>query len=589
MTLKEKFAIIVMAAMSTTAFALTFAVQPPPEGEQAKEKQANVKKAKVKQTKAKNAKAKDAEPAAGEALFTSLSYEGDDDYYRNNPLPDRHSFYNPVIPGWASDPSMCKVGDDYYLVTSTFTYFPGIPLYHSKDMVNWRLAGNVLSRPSQLQHLSGQRMNDGGIYAPAISYNPQNKTFYVITTDVGWANFYVTAKDPLGEWSDPIELPDVKGIDPSFFFDDDGKAYIVHKEDTKGQPKWNINRALRIIRFDVATGKTFGEDMPMKEEGVGPDEHLDRDEGPHIYKIGGTYYLTAAEGGTGDKHSEVVYKATNILGPWTRRSRNPMLTQRNLKERRTNPTTCTGHTDMAQDGNGQWWAVFLGCRSYAPGISPLGRETFTMPVRWSGDNYPYLTQCTDTVPYIITRPDVVREEGIENGNFSWTEDFLAKELSAKYLSVWGDPSPYYTLKGGMHLKCAPVKVKDMKPMAYVGRRLQHHRFTLQTSLRFNPAEGEKAGLLILRNEQHHFFLAVAKGRVELLQVGKQEKVVASAAIDIDAATDYQLKAVNSGKTLAFYYNVGSGWQLLADGLDSAFLSNGGGFIGSTAGIYATKE
>jgi len=195
--------------------------------------------------------------APSEAIFTSLSYTGDDDYYRNNPLPDKHSFYNPIIPGWASDPSVCKVGDDYYLVTSTFTYFPGVPLYHSKDMLNWRHVGNILSRPSQLKHLSGQKMNDGGIYAPAISYNPHNKTFYMITTDVGWANFYCTAKDPLGEWSDPIELPAVKGIDPSFFFDEDGSAYIVHKEDTKGQPKWNINRAIRIIRFDTATGKTL--------------------------------------------------------------------------------------------------------------------------------------------------------------------------------------------------------------------------------------------------------------------------------------------------------------------------------------------
>ena len=527
--------------------------------------------------------------APSEAIFTSLSYTGDDDYYRNNPLPDKHSFYNPIIPGWASDPSVCKVGDDYYLVTSTFTYFPGVPLYHSKDMLNWRHVGNILSRPSQLKHLSGQKMNDGGIYAPAISYNPHNKTFYMITTDVGWANFYCTAKDPLGEWSDPIELPAVKGIDPSFFFDEDGSAYIVHKEDTKGQPKWNINRAIRIIRFDTATGKTFGEDMPLNELGVGPEEHLDRDEGPHIYKIGGKYFLTCAEGGTGNMHSEVVYKADKVEGPWTRWSRNPMLTQRNLKERRTNPTTCTGHTDIAKDLTGNWRAVFLGCRNYAPGINPLGRETFTMPVKWSGDGYPYITQCTDTVPWIFNAAPAVREEGICNGNFSYTDKFTSKTLTPEYLSAWGDPTPYYNISNGLRLKCSPIKVKDMKPMAYVGRRLQHMQYTIETSLRFNPKEGEKAGLMIIRNEQHHFFLAVTKNKIELLQVGKGEKTVASAPIETTADKEYSLKAVSKGKTIDFYYNAGEGWKMLAEGLDASFLSNGGGFIGTTFGMYATCE
>ena len=165
------------------------------------------------------------------ALFDDFVYQGDDDFYKENPLPDGASFYNPILPGWYSDPSICTNGEgDYFLVTSTFTYFPGVPIFHSRDLVNWKQVGNVLTRPSQLVNMKGQHVS-GGIFAPAISYNPHNKTYYMVTTNVGAGNFFVKTQDPFGEWSDPIMLPEVGGIDPSFFFDEDGKAYIVNNDD----------------------------------------------------------------------------------------------------------------------------------------------------------------------------------------------------------------------------------------------------------------------------------------------------------------------------------------------------------------------
>ena len=163
------------------------------------------------------------------ALFDYFTYKGNDDFYKENPLPDDESFYNPILPGWYSDPSICTNGEgDYFLVTSTFTYFPGVPIFHSRDLVNWKQVGHVLSRPSQLVNMKGQHVS-GGIFAPAISYNPHNKTYYMVTTNVGAGNFFVKTQDPFGEWSDPIMLPEVGGIDPSFFFDED--IYVVSLQD----------------------------------------------------------------------------------------------------------------------------------------------------------------------------------------------------------------------------------------------------------------------------------------------------------------------------------------------------------------------
>lgn len=171
--------------------------------------------------------------ATNKAHFGYFSYEGNDLYYAGNPLSSPGDYFNPVISGWASDPSICRVGDDYWLVTSTFGYFPGVPLYHSRDLVSWEHVANILDRPSQLPDLPGLSIDKGGVYAPDLTYNPHNGKYYMVTTcvmngkDGETVNFYVTADNPLGEWSDPVILDTVTGIDPAFFFDDDGKAYIV--------------------------------------------------------------------------------------------------------------------------------------------------------------------------------------------------------------------------------------------------------------------------------------------------------------------------------------------------------------------------
>lgn len=532
---------------------------------------------------------------ASTAHFSHFDYKGFDDYYAENPLSSPSQLYNPILPGWNSDPSICRTGDDYWLVTSTFGYFPGLPLYHSKDLVNWTLERNVLDRPSQLPYLKGQSLDKGGIYAPHISYNPHNGKYYVVATDTGLkeGHFYVTATDPAGDWSDPVWLKGIDGIDPSFFFDDDGSAYIVYKEDTTGKPRWSNYRCIRFIAFDTEAGQTTGESWPLDEAGVAPHERLERDEGPHIYKIDGTYYLLCAEGGTSTNHSAVIFKADNIRGPYHRWGRNPMLTQRGLKDKRTNPVTCAGHADLVQTPEGDWWAVFLGCRPGPGKFQALGRETFMMPVLWSGDRYPYLTQCEDTVPMVIERPGTVRDDSkASSGNFGWRDDFTTDALRPEWMSLRGSIADRVSPgNGSLSLQCSPEPSTGKGVPSYLGRRIQHHKFEAATEVKFKPAgDNERAGLMILKNEGAQYFLAVGKGSVSLHRIGRKGRDVLASAPLRSNKKAVGLKVVSDGINYTFSFNDGNAWQVLADNVDASHVAceRTGGFTGATIGLYAEQ-
>lgn len=536
-----------------------------------------------------------------EARFSHFSYRGDDDYCRKE-LTGPGEYYNPVISGWASDPSITRKGEDYWLVTSTFGYFPGVPLYHSRDLVSWEHVGNILSRPGQLPWLDGLSLDKGGIYAPAITYNPHNDLFYMITTcvnngkgkDGGSVNFYVTAKDPAGEWSDPVVLPGLTGIDPSFFFDEDGSGYIVYKSDEHSPVKWSNHRALSIVRFDAATGETVGEPIPFREKGVGPEERLERDEGPHIFKAKGKYYLIAAEGGTGINHSEIVYKADSVMGPYERWGRNPMLTQRLLKPNRKNPVTSTGHVDVVETPRGDWYAVFLGCRPWNDGEDQLGRETFLMPVEWSADSFPRIIHnFKDTVALRSRIPGLnAPQRPGQAGNFVWTDRFDSDRLAPRWMSLHGSAADFYKTGDGLSMECAPVDPRTSGTPAYVGCRIQHHKFAAETEVSLEPKGNEAAGILLVKNEQRQYFLAVRPGEVALLLLGKgKAEVLASAKTETDGGRPVGLKAVSKGTAYDFYYRdaYSDGWRLLAADVPAAHIaSQRGGFTGSTIGLAATS-
>lgn len=532
------------------------------------------------------------------ALFDFFNYRGEDDFYEQNVLLDSAYFYNPILPGWYSDPSVCRVGEDYFMVTSTFSYFPGVPIFHSKDLVNWRQVGHVLDRPSQLK-LDGQHIS-GGIYAPAISYNPHNKTYYVVTTNVGCGNFYVKTQNPIDEWSDPVMLPEVGGIDPSFFFDEDGKAYIVNNDAPIGPAEYDGHRTIQVQEFDWKNDKTVGPRKVLVNKGVHPEEKPIWIEGPHLYKINGKYFLMAAEGGTGNQHSEVVFLSDSPVGAFVPAKRNPILTQRHLNPERPNPITCAGHADLVQTKEGDWWAVFLACRPINHTFENLGRETFIMPVKWDKEGIPYMTEKDELIPMLLKRDGVKRGTEVTFGNFERNEDFSNDTLGMEWLTLRAPGTELYSLNeapGYLRLNCAAVNASEKKTPAFIARRIQHHKFTVSTRMLFDPVnESEAAGILIFKDEKHQYFLSVSKSgekkRIALEQVDDTiKKQLVAEEIEKDVK-DMRLKVVSKGTYFECYYAVNEGeWMTLCKNVDASHLSttNAGGFTGTTIGMYATAN
>jgi xylan 1,4-beta-xylosidase len=533
------------------------------------------------------------------AYFDYFTYKGEDQFYVENPLPDEEYFYNPVLPGWYSDPSICSNGKDYFLVTSTFVYYPGVPIFHSLDLVNWKQIGHVLDRPSQLINFEGQHTS-GGIFAPAISYNPHNKTYYMITTNVGAGSFFVKTKDPFGSWSDPVWLRDLRGIDPSFFFDDDGKAYILNNDEPEGPVLYDGHRAIKIREFDVETEKIVGPEKEIVNGGVRPEEKPIWIEGPHMYKINGQYYLMAAEGGTGPWHSEVIFKGDSPMGDFKPWGKNPILTQRHLDPNRKNPITCAGHADLIQTKEGNWWSVFLACRPIENKFENLGRETFLMPVRWSEDGFPYMTQGEETVPMILKRKGVKKKGEVTFGNFEKNESFDSYTLPDYWITLRSPAKDLYSLTekpGYLTLKCIDVNASEKKTPAFVCRRMQHHNFECTTKVIFNPNnDKEAAGLLLYKDETHQYFLSIKKSdnnrKVSVEKLSEDGiEILGEQVIMFDDPV--KLKVVSRGMYYDFYFAKGDDnqWKAVCQDVSAHFLStaNSFGFTGTTIGMYATSK
>ena len=537
-------------------------------------------------------------PGISEAIFEYFDYEGNDDFYNENPLGENDSFYNPILPGWYSDPSICRVDNDYFLVTSTFSYFPGIPIFHSTDLINWKQIGHVLDRSSQLTNMEGQGVS-GGIFAPAIEYNPYNKTFYVITTNVGHGNFYVKTKDPFSSWSDPILLPEIGGIDPSFFFDDDGKGYIVNNDVAPGLPEYEGHRTIRIREFDWENDKVKGPEKIIINKGSRPQDKPIWIEGPHLYKIKGEYYLMAAEGGTSGWHSEVIFKSNLPMGEYKSWSGNPILTQRTLNPERPNPVTCAGHADLIQTKDGEWWAFFLACRPINNTFENLGRETFMMPVKWSEDGFPYMTRNDEVVPMIERVNGVKRDKETTFGNKTHCDNFNTLNLGYEWLSLRGPIDDYYSLNsapGFLTMKCSTVKSTEKSSPAFLARRMQHHKFECSTKIYFEPQDGEYAGILLFKDETHQYFLAVGKEsenkKVSLVKISDQGDAVLASQIINQDSTSLKLKVTSRGALYDFYYSHGNeNWKKLVGNIDASYLSTriAGGFTGATIGLYTFKN
>ncbi|EAW07062.1 putative xylosidase/arabinosidase [Aspergillus clavatus NRRL 1] len=403
---------------------------------------------------------------------------------------------NPIIPGFAPDPSIVKVDDWFFLVNSSFHLFPGLPIFASQDLLSWKQIGNAINRPTQLSlkvsdtQLHPQKdtgdvlVATGGLYAPTIRHH--NGTFYIVCTNVirtpqgdNGVNFIISTRDIWSdEWSDPVYF-EFKGIDPSILFDDDGRTYI-HGSAAPG-PYTTIN----LFEVDLQTGAKLSDERTIWRGtgGIYP-------EGPHLYKRNGWYYVLIAEGGTHGGHIVTMARSRDIWGPYEECPQNPILTARDTDEY----IQYTGHADLFRDGEGQWWCVCLGVRRDQRGRFIMGRETFLTRGNWDGD-WPVLDQVKST----------------PNGMSDAESSKLAVMPGLDYVRIRDVVQENYHIDdaaGSITMKASPVDLSDpqLSP-SFVGKRQRlldgSSSVTVQgIDTKWTPARAQ-AGLVCYKDEHRY--------------------------------------------------------------------------------------
>jgi xylan 1,4-beta-xylosidase len=463
---------------------------------------------------------------------------------------------DPVIPGFHPDPSVCRVGEDYYLVCSSFEYFPGVPVFHSRDLRHWTQIGNALDRPSQLR-LPFDTPSSGGIYAPTLRHH--DGRFWLIVTNVSdGGNLLFTATDPAGPWSDPVRLTDVPGIDPDLAWDADGTC-------------WCTVAGVHQVRIDPYTGQVFGPPQQLWSGEPGAKAP----EAPHLYRIGEHWYLMIAEGGTERGHGVSIARGPAPTGPFEPCPDNPILTHRGTDH----PVQNTGHADLVQAHDGSWWLVLLGVRpgGGTPGWHGLGRETFLAPVSWV-DGWP-------VVGDLVAGPEVAG---------SYRDDFEHSELQPGWISLRDRSTEHCTNKersGWLTLRARGGSL-DEPDVVFIGRRQQHSACRARTVI--DAAEG-RGGLAVRLDEEHHYEIEAAAGEVRVIaRIGPLRTVVASGPVPetpVVLGVDIEPRVVRDPRSGPDVIRLGveSGGVLTALAeLDGKYLSTevAGGFTGRVIGLYA---
>jgi len=492
---------------------------------------------------------------------------------------------NPVLPGCYPDPSVCRVGEWYYLVCSTFEYLPGLPVMRSRDLVRWQTVGHVVDRDGMLD-LDGIA-SSGGLYAATIRHG--HGRFWVVCTLVDQhdegrgGSFLVTADDAGGPWSAPVML-DVDGIDPSIAFDDDGRIWL-HGTRLAREPEWPEQTEVWVREYSPSAAALVGEEHVVWRGAVRGAVWA---EGPHLYRIDGRWYLLAAEGGTSFHHAVAVARADDVRGPYEGSPANPVFTHRHLG--RGVDVIGAGHADLVQAPDGSWWALMLAMRTSDGEHHPLGRETFLCPVTWE-NGWPVFAQGEGRLP----RERELPWDADDPPPHSWQpDDARAGEIpphDPRWTSVRAIPGEIARVVDGSWL--LPVRettLRDATAPAFLGVRQQHRRVDVRCGLDLTQlARGESAGLVVRQSERDHVFAAVARrdGRLHARLVhrraGVEHELARTVLPDADGV-ELGLRVRDDD----YAFLVGERALGSVDGrtLDSAAT---GGFLGLWIGVHATSD
>lgn len=496
---------------------------------------------------------------------------------------------NPILKGFYPDPSICRVGNDFYIVTSSFVYAPGVPIFHSRDLAHWEQIGHVLETEEQLK-VSGD-ISDG-IYAPTIRYH--DGLFYMITTNVSYGgNFIVTAENPEGPWSKPYYLgDDAPGIDPSLFFDDDGRCYYVGTRPNPSGVCYNGDWEIWVQELDLKSMKLIGESAAIWKGAV---KDVIWPEGPHIYKKDGYYYLLHAEGGTGPEHSISVARSKDIFKWFEGCPRNPIFSHRNLGK--DYPIIYAGHGDLVDDENGNWYVVMLASRQCEKHCS-MGRETFLAKVIWE-DGWPVIS------PGIGRLEDKV-EIPLETVRFSeenqWNDviHFFDNTLDQRLVGIEKRNETIYSLedrKGYLRLFAKQNRIEDEGYPAYLGLRQKDYSFEAGCGVEFEPKTNkDAAGLVLFQNSKNNLRMLVCnvEGK-KVLRVSEWVKGKEINKRDYNLSSDglleIKLRAKNQHGQIWIKEETANAYVCVAEDINllAYTTEEAGGFVGCTIGMYAASD
>lgn len=478
-------------------------------------------------------------------------------------------YQNPILRGMYPDPSVCRYQDKYYMVCSSFQYFPGVPLFESDDMVNWKQIGHCLTRPSQVE-LNGVR-SSGGIFAPTIRCH--NGRFYMVTTNDSFAlNFYVYTDDIYGEWSEPIPV-DQDGIDPTLFFEDGRSYFISNGNDENGKG------CIQMCEIDIETGKKKT-GSKILWQGTG-GRFL---ESPHLYRFGEYYYLVEAEGGTEYGHMANYARSKSIWGPYEAYPNNPVLTNRNLGGYQIQ---AAGHGDILEDANGNWWFVHLAFRQIHQWQTyhHLGRETCLVPVHWQDDGW-FTMGDDQTCRMEYDMPDSVT---FAPQNFSYRKTF--ETLSPKNDWIFmrtPDMKNYRFLDDHIELCGTEVTLNDVASPTFTGVRQTEFDIDLTCTLEPN---GQECGITFYMDELHHYEIVTKPAKDNQTAVFVRQTIGCvsqeseAQLVDGKAA----IHVAGEAQQYHFYAVTKDGKKHLADAY-TRYLSSevAGGFTGVIIGLYAVN-